>query len=140
MKYFICNTENNSALTGISLIAIPSEKIEKIYSTEILPEKLINKHEGEIHISIPLLLDLKNKIPSHALKIKTIKIEEKYIAEKAVLLCPKVDIEIDIPDENIQPLPIALKKLFSFFSGAFFEENKLYLILEPEKIMEHIYD
>ena len=131
MKYFICNPETNSPLTGISLLAIPSEKIEKIYASQREMKEITEEEDGEVFFSIPLLLKLKNNLPSHALKIK-----KNILKENLVLLCPKVDLEIDIPDENIHPLPYTMSKM-NFFSNACFLENKLYLILEIEKLLEH---
>ena len=125
MKYFICTLETTrSENFGNCLLAIPHEYTERIISTGSVDAVL----EGNLRdfISIPNLLNLKDKSTKHELILKS----------KTALLLPKIDVELEISEEEIQQLPKVLGEMFNYFRGVYFNSDMI-LILDPEKLLEH---
>ncbi|MCL2008014.1 MAG: hypothetical protein FWG77_08020 [Treponema sp.] len=117
MKYFISTLLGSDSGTGNCLLGIPSESTERIIQAE---------QNDEVFISIPALLKLKDKTTHHALVLKS----------KKVLLLPKIDVELEIPEEEIQVLPKTVAELFNYFRGVYLGQSMI-LILDPEKLPEH---
>ncbi|MCL2044533.1 MAG: hypothetical protein FWG89_10380 [Treponema sp.] len=117
MKFFIC------ALDGICL-GIPAEQTEKLISAPQSPA------DTEVLISLPNVFHLKNTDAPHGIVLKS----DGPVT--TVLLTPKIDIELEIPDENIFPLPQALMGQLQYFTGACFSDHTLILILNTVKLME----
>ena len=118
MKYFICT------LAGVQL-AIPEEKTDRI----IVADRTLNESgNGKTCISLPALFKLEDDSAPHAVVLKS----------GGILLTPKIDIELDIPEESIQKLPDTLSGLFRCFIGAVFSGEKLILILDPEKLLDSV--
>ena len=128
MKYFICALDNNP--TGS--LGIPAESIERIVPAEREQSTVCDTENEENFISLPMLLKLKNNAAPHGLVLKTNGIK------KVMLLCPKIDIELEIPEEDIHSLPEALSESLGFFKGAYFTNQKVILIIDPGKLMESI--
>ena len=128
MKYFLCTLNNNCSL------GIPAEQIEQIVPVKREQSVLYEKENDEVFISIPALFRLESKAAPHGLVLK--------VADpiKTVLLCPKIDVEVEIPEENIYPLPEVLTEVLSFCKGSCFYNQGLILILEPEKTPRSNYD
>jgi hypothetical protein len=53
-----------------------------------------------------------------------------------VLLTPRIDIDLEIAEENIYRLPESFLGQFRYFSGACFNGQNVILILDPEKLKE----
>ena len=151
MKYFIC------ALDKVS-VGIPAEQTERIiplareqagvYETESQPPGTDEAGTKEAFISLPALLH-DNTPARHGLVLKSAGEASASRANiKTILLSPKIDIDIEIPDESIHRLPEAFAGIFSFFSGACFAPGinapgtndesgqNLILIVNPQKLME----
>ena len=116
MKYFVC------ALDGICL-GIPAEYTEKLISAPQSPA------DTEVFISLPTVFHLKNTDAPHGIVLKS----DSPVT--TVLLTPKIDIELEIPGENIHALPQALMGQLQYFCGASFFDHTMILILNPEKFM-----
>jgi hypothetical protein len=131
MRYFIC------ALDNIGL-GIPAERTERIIPVTRIQAAVSETEDHETFISLPALFQRKNIDVPHGVVLKSGTAD----TVKTVLLTPRIDIEIEIPEENIHQLPKAFAGLIRFFRGACFIEtdagNSLILILSPEKLMENI--
>jgi hypothetical protein len=104
----------------------------------------------EAFISLPALFRQSEIAAPHGLVLKTLEnrrdsqeIELPAVGEgrpqKTILLAPKIDIELEIPEESIYRLPEVFAGLYSyFFKGAFIGAQDMILILNPEKIVEGI--
>ena len=127
MKYFIC------ALDKINL-GIPSEQTERIISVNRIQTAVYETEDGEAFISLPALLKQGGIAAPHGLILKTGERRPK----KIILLAPKIDIELEIPEETIRRLPEAFAGALEFFTGVCFagSDENMVLILDPKKIME----
>ena len=130
MKYFICNIDNIN-------LGIPAEWTERIISsnrtqTAVYEESSYEETSIGAYISIPALLQLKETSAPHGLVFKSAD------PVKTVLLTPKIEIELEIPQESIHRLPLALTEKLAFFSGVYFTGESVILILDPEKLLESI--
>ena len=132
MKYFICSL-------GEIQLGIPAQQTERIVpssqvqTAEIKTEfKIEEKSESDAKalISLPDLFRLKDRAAPHGLILKA----DKPV--KTVLLTPRIEIEIEIPEESIHALPEALIDLRRYLRGAYFTDETVILILDPEKLTE----
>ena len=123
MKYFICKLLGETNRTGNCLMAIPLEHSERIIPANRVQTAVYERENGKAYISIPALLQLKDQSIHHEIILKS----------NAVLLLPRIDVEQEIPEEEIQQLPKAIGEMFSYFRGLYFGLNMV-LILEPEKL------
>ena len=115
MKCFIC------AFRGVNL-GIPAGQTERI-----IPASQV---QGEKSISIPVLFKLENPAPVHGMVLKD--------PVDTILLAPKIDIEMDIPQNEIHSLPRAFAGLFAFFTGVYLSDQKIIFILDPKKLAEGV--
>ena len=131
MRYFIC------PLGKINL-RIPSEQTERIISVSRLQTAVYETENGEAFVSLPALLRQSGIAAPHGLILKT----GERRPQKTILLAPKIDIELEIPEENIRRLPEAFIGAMEFFKGACFagKDENLILILDPKKITEVYHD
>ena len=123
MKYFTCSLDNIS-------LGIPADLIERIIPVNRSQTTVYETENDEAFISIPALFRLKDSTAPHGLVLKS---QNPF---KTVLLSPKIDIELEIPEEDIRTLPKALAEIFFFCKTVCFKGQDLVLILAPEKIME----
>jgi len=123
MKYFIC------ALDKVQL-GIPTSLTERIIPAGRVQTTVSESENQERFISIPALFRLKDSSAPHGIVLK------QEIFGKTVLLTPKIDIEIEIPQEHIHALPKALAGNYAFFSGAYCSGQNIILILDPQKTVE----
>ena len=119
MKYFICTLACTDSGAENCLLGIPSERTERI-----IP---VSQVQTEDFISIPALLKLKDESVHHGLVLKS----------KKTLLLPRIDVELEILEEEIKTLPKTIDELFGYFRGAYFGSNMI-LILDPEKLLEYV--
>ena len=127
MKYFICALACADSGAGNCLLGIPSEHTKQIIPVNRVQTSVYETDNEEAFVSIPALLKLKDQSTHHGIVLKT----------KTTLLLPRIDVELDIPEEKICKLPIALEEIFNYFKGVYFNTNMI-LLLEPEKLMEHL--
>ena len=132
MKYFICALDSISSFKSLCYLGVPAEHIERIIPADRAATTVHETEGEEAFVSIPALLKLKDSATPHGLVLKA------PGPLKTVLLSPKIDVELQIPEEGIHSLPEALAGGLKFFKGAFFTEQKVILILDPEKIMESL--
>jgi hypothetical protein len=91
-----------------------------------------------VFISLPALFRQKDTAAPHGLVLKpkapNSADAKEASAVKTVLLTPKIDVEIDIPEDGIHTLPQALAGEFVYFRGAYCGEANIILILDPDKL------
>jgi chemotaxis signal transduction protein len=85
---------------------------------------------GEVFISLPVLFKLDVSTP-HGVVLKTPAAD----SVQTVLLVPRIDIDLEIPEDNIHQLPKAISGLFQYIKGVHFDDNNAIFILNPEKLM-----
>ena len=128
MKYFICTMETSGTESPENcLLAIPLEQTERIISTSRVQAAVYETENGKAIVSIPALLKLKDQSTPHELLLKS----------GATLLLPRIDVELEISEEEIKQLPKTLELMFGYFRGVYFNSNMI-LILEPEKLLEFL--
>ena len=127
MRYFIC------ALDKINL-GIPTEQTERIIQVTRVQTAEYETENQETFISLPVLFKQKDSSAPHGLVLKL----SSSAAVKTVLLTPKIDIDMEIPEESIHQLPDAFAGVFRYVRGACFNNKNLILIISPEKLMEGI--
>ena len=127
MKYFICSLISENHSIGNCLLGIPSEHTERIILASRTQTIIYETENEDFYISIPVLLKLKDQSAHHGLILKS----------KTTLLLPRIDVELEIPEEEIKTLPKALEEIFCYFRGVYFSSNMI-LILEPEKLLEYV--
>ena len=132
MRYFIC------ALGEISL-GIPAEQVEHIIPADKTLADKTPADENEtgndaVKIFLPELFGQKAETP-HGLILKT------GNQNKKILLTPRIEIDLEIPDEKIKKLPESFTGIYSCFTGACFADSgKMIFIINAEKITENYND
>ena len=124
MRYFIC------ALEGIQ-VGIPAERTERIIPAGRVQTAVSETENQDTFISLPALFQLKNIAAPHGVVLKP-------ESAKTVLLTPKIDIELEIPEENIHRLPDAFAGQYRYFRGACFNGPNVIFLLDPEKLGESV--
>ena len=139
MRYFICSLDQKSVNLPHTCLAIPAEYTERIIpaikpgQTGLAEASSEAEAPGdEILFSLPGFLKLKDPQAPHGLVLK------RGSQKKIVLLSPKIEVELEIPEEDIQALPNTLDEILLYFRGAFFSEERLILILNPQKLIESL--
>jgi hypothetical protein len=123
LKYFVC------ALDKINL-GLPAEQTERIISVTRVQSAARETNDQEVSISLPVLFQQKDTAAPHGVVLKS-----ETSAVKTILLVPRIDAELEIPEENIHSLPEALSGLFKNFKGAYCTGQNVILILDPEKLL-----
>jgi hypothetical protein len=123
LRYFIC------ALGKIN-VGIPAEQTERIIQVTRKQDAIRETENQEVFISLPALFQQKDSGVPHGVVLKS------NSAVKTVLLAPRIDVELEIPEEGIHSLPKALTGAFRNFRGAYCTDQNVILILDIEKIME----
>ena len=134
MKCFVCALDKAG-------IGIPAERTERIIPvTRAQTEVYETNYENETqtaYISLPALLRQKEPGVQHGLILKPAGGSPKTVpAPRIALLVPRVDMEMEIPEEETHSLPLALTGLNRYFSGACFTKESVILVLDTKKIME----
>ena len=129
LKYFIC------ALGKIT-IGIPAEQTERIVSVTRAQGAVCETENGEVFISLPMLLRKEDGSAPHGIVLKSSAGESSPV--KTVLLTPRIDMELEIPEEGIHSLPKAFAGVFRHCRGAHCTGHSVILILDPEKLTESI--
>ena len=131
MKYFICSADEMN-------LAIPAERTERVIPVSRSQPSLCETGNNEVFISIPVLLKLKDIAAPHGIVLKPHASKSADEHAKTVLLVPKIDIDLEIPEEKINMLPDALGGLSRYFRGAFFTDKNVILVLDPESLVKEI--
>ena len=120
MKYFLCAIDN-------ICLGIPQDNSAHIISSSAI-------EDNDLIISLPQLMNCPNILTPHGIVLKPVNSNRKTI-----LLTPPIDIEIDIPDEDIHDTPRAIAKILPFCNGACFIKytngENLIFTLDIMKIM-----
>ena len=128
MKYFLC------ALNTVYL-GLPSENTERIVSMSRMQSSVCATEGNDVYISLPLLFKCADLAAPHGIVLKG-KNEER----KTTLLTPPLDIDIEIPTEDIYSIPKAFSIILRYCRGACFinkaGEERLIFILDIDKIIE----
>jgi hypothetical protein len=122
LKYFIC------ALGRINL-GIPAWQTERIIPVTRIQDAVYETENQEVFISLPALLRQKDSAAPHGIVLKP-------SSAKTVLLTPRIDAELEIPEEDIHSLPKAMDGAYRHFRGAYCTGQNIILILNPEKLLE----
>ena len=135
MKYFICSFVTPAPQLPSMNFGFPSEQTERIISVDRVQTNIYETVEHETYISLPALLRQKGIAAPHGLVLKSL--------NSVILLTPKIDVEMDLPQEKITKLPEIFTGVFSIFSGGCFLDKTagncdLVLLLDPKKIMEKL--
>ena len=129
MRYFICAFE-------MIHCGIPAESIEQIIQLSRSQNSLYETVDSDIFISLPALFRCSYATP-HGLVLK-ISVSAGSFTRKVTLLTPKIEKDMEIPDENVHRLPQLFSGPFIFFRGVFFNEGNPVFVLNPEKLKECI--
>ena len=130
MKYFICALDK-------MFIGIPAQQTERIISVTRKQDAPRETENNEVFISLPALLKQKETTAPHGIVLKHTE-SQPPDAPRTTLLTPKIDAELEIPNEEIRGLPEVLGGSYRYFRGAYCNGQKVILILNPEKLLEDI--
>ena len=126
MRVFLCGFGNFS-------IAIPMSSVSTLAlytgSREGCETITRGENDGSTFISLPLLFGLGSEIIKHSITLNS--------DNKIVLLCTEVELETDIPDEEIYPLPKVLDgtRFYTLFSGIKFASTPV-LFLDTKQLIQ----
>ena len=101
-----------------------------------------NREDGNTYISLPLLLELSSVDTRHGIILKSSEDEredgQKTGENKLILLTTEVEYEMEIPGEEIYPIPKSLDamRFSSLFSGIKFNSESPVLILDLERLVQ----
>jgi len=125
-----------SAFSGFTL-AVPMNAVAAMMLYDKETEKTVHydQQSRSTYVSLPRLFRLPNEIVQHGIVLR----EWNSKVNKVVLLTAEVKRDIEIPDEQIHPLPKVLGALrFSeIFSGIQFSDNPI-LLLNVKQLAEYI--
>ncbi|MDR0526113.1 MAG: hypothetical protein LBG90_09635 [Spirochaetaceae bacterium] len=107
MKWFLCPWDD-------MFLGVPADRIERLF---------IASPQNEEGLSIPQMFHRPVPAP-HAASLKP---------KGTILLLPRIDIDLDIPDAEIHAMPRAFGEK-SLFAGACFRNGDLILLLNIEEI------
>jgi chemotaxis signal transduction protein len=92
----------------------------------------------ELFISLPALLRQKETAAPYGIILKPLVLESQpsNASAKTTLLTPKIDAEMEIPEEDIHSLPKVMDGMYRHFRGAYCTGQNVILILNPQKLLE----
>ena len=125
MKCFVCDLDMMGVKPNVCL-GIPAEFTERIIPVTRMQTGPYEIENGEEFISLPVLFRLKDTAAPHGMVLKSKK------PLKTVLNVPQIKNELEIPDNQIHPLPEVFSGMFLYFQGAYFTGQYMVLILNPE--------
>ena len=128
MKYFLC------AFNEIFL-GIPSEHVERIITVFRTQSSVCETEDQTVYISLPLLFGNPKHPAPHGIVLKSANEERK-----TVLLAPPLDIDLEIPEEDLYTVPETFSELLRYCRGACFinkdQKERFVLTLDIEKLSE----
>ena len=104
-----------------------TERIIPVTKTQTTESETENE---EVSVSLPVLFQQKNTATPHGIILRSHRIP------KTVLLTPRIEKDVEIPEERIQQLPGIFARLSKYFKGIYFDKQNLFLIVNTEKFME----
>jgi hypothetical protein len=120
MKFFMCALDT-------MVLGIPSAAAVRIIPAPRTQDVLCELEGDDLFISLPVLFG-KNSVPApHGVILKGQK--------QTILLVPRIETDIDIPDEKIQTLPALIGERLSWLNGAYFTKSALVLLLDTENLL-----
>ncbi|MDR2072624.1 MAG: hypothetical protein LBP60_04225 [Spirochaetaceae bacterium] len=122
MKCFICSLDEIT-------LGIPSKPIAQIISAPRVQDALFASENGEGYISLPVLFQKESVPAPHGIRLK-----DRGNGGSLVLLVPRIDTDMEIPEEEIRSLPDLVEKKLPCFSGVFFSEKGPVLVVDTEKL------
>ena len=125
-------------------IGIMAQKTEKIIQStrtmnSVFETQSINDNEMEVFVSLPALFMMQDTIAPHTLVLKTIFMPSSELKVKIFILTPKIENELEIPEETIYQLPKVFADLHGYSKGIYFNNQTtqtMTLILNIEKFLE----
>jgi len=130
MKYFIC------ALNEIRL-GFPAEFTERIITVSRMHTHITESEEQETFVSIPLLFRQSAGSP-HGLVLRSDRVN-RYLQGKIILVMPKIETDLEIPDEKVHALPAGFSGIYSFIKGICFADRNMVLIIDPILLLDMLY-
>jgi len=133
MKYFMCalgaeaQNEQASAAVYLCIPTMHAERIIPVTKTQAAESETEN---DEVFISLPVLFQQKNTVTPHGIVLRSDQVP------KTVLLTPRIEKDVEIPEESVQRLPGIFAGLSKYFKGIYFDNQNLFLIVNTEKFME----
>jgi hypothetical protein len=127
MRYFICTFDMIN-------FGIPAESTEHIIQLSRKQNSLYETTDSDVFISLPALFRQYDTTP-HGLVLKLPE-STNGVTRKITLLTPKIEKDLEIPDDNVHQLPQLFSGPFIFFKGMFFNEGNMVFVLNPEKLKE----
>jgi hypothetical protein len=127
LKYFIC------ALGKVNA-GIPAQRTERIVSVTRTQDAVYETENQEVFISLPALLRQKDRAAPHGIILKPGESPAK--TARTTLLTPRIDAELEIPEDKIQNLPKAMGGAYKYFRGAYCIGKNVILVLDPDKLLE----
>jgi hypothetical protein len=124
MKYFMC------VLDGM-VLGIPSAAVARIIPAPRTQDVLCEIQEGELFISLPILFDKNSVTAPHGIILREGK-------KQTILLAPRIETDIDIPEEKIETLPALIGERLSWLNGAYFTKSTLVLLLDTVNLLQHL--
>jgi len=131
MRYFVCDLDRKPGKPNVRL-GIPAGRTGRIIPANRFQTAFCETENGEAFILIPALLHLENAASPHGLVLKS------SGTEKTILLVPRIEIDLEISENDIHDLPEVFSRLKNFFRGASFSGEDVILILDPDKLCEYI--
>ena len=138
MKYFLCALggapsaadAQNEQTPSVVYLSIPTTHTERIIPVTKTQTTESETENGEVFVSLPVLFRQENIATPHGIVLRTEQVP------KTVLLTPRVERDVEIPEESIRPLPGIFARMSKYFKGLYFDKQNLFLILNTEKFME----
>jgi hypothetical protein len=139
MRYFLCPFEHFS-------LGIPEDAVAAImiYSGEAV-KTAGGEEGGDAFFSLPHFFGMTNQEIRHGIVLKSpgagggdMEMEE---GPRNILLVSSVEREMDIPQEEIYPLPELLldSGILSFFTGIAFERSVMIVLIDPAVLLARIF-
>jgi len=140
LKYFICapGSAPGSALGKIN-IGIPAEYTERIIQVTRKQDAVCETENQEVYISLPALLRQQDRAAPHGIVLKpgAGTTPAGTATAKTTLLTPRIDAELEIPEDCIRGLPKAMDGgVYGHFRGAYCTGQNVILVFNPKKLLE----
>ena len=128
MKYFLCTFDQ-------VYLGVLSECTERVISVSRKQTSIMESEKQEVFISLPLLFGRADLGAPHGIVLKS-----KNNERKTTLLAPPLDIDLEIPEEEIFTVPKAFGGRLCYFKGACFikkeQEERLVFTLDIDKLLK----
>jgi len=108
---------------------IPAESTGQIIQQSRVQNTLCDTEGSDVFISLSAMFK-QSFITPHGLILKS----SVSGGRKVILLTPKIEKDMEIPEENIHRLPQVLSGIFIFFKGVFFSKENPVFIINTEKL------